>query len=242
MKIRTVIADDERLARQRLRRLLSHDAQLEIVAECGSGKAALEAVRRHRPDLLLLDVEMPEGDGFDIVAALPSNILPVTVFVTAYDRHAVRAFETCALDYLLKPTSAERVKAMLARVRNYLSAQSSRRTGRAATFTGQKHLTVRSGQSTKVITIDEIDWIEADGNYAILHVGRQNHLLRETMATLEKNLPRQFARVSRSAIVQLPRVSQFRSLKGRHSAVLRQGDEVPITRSIRDVEAQLRSL
>jgi two-component system, LytTR family, response regulator len=243
MKIRTIIADDERLARQRLRRLLSQDAQLEIVAECGSGRAALEAVRRHKPDLLLLDVEMPDGDGFDIIAALPSNDRPVTVFVTAYDRHAVRAFETCALDYLLKPTSAERVKAMLARVRNNLLAQPARKTtGRAATFIGQRHFTVRSGQRTKVITIEEIDWIEADGNYAILHVGRVNHLLRETMAALEKNLPRQFARVSRSAIVQLSRVSQFRSLKGRHSALLRQGDEVPITRSIREVEAQLRSL
>jgi two-component system LytT family response regulator len=238
--IRAIIVDDERLARQRLRRFLSRDAQLEIVAECTDGMAALEAVRQHKPDLLLLDVEMPHGDGFEVVAALSSEPLPVIVFVTAYDRHAVRAFEACALDYLLKPTSAERVGTMLARVRVYL--QNTKTSAVVEKTAGPKHFTVRSGQRTSVIGLNEIDWIEADGNYAILHVGGQNHLLRETMATLEKKLPRQFARVSRSAIVQLTRVKQFRSVKGRHSAVLRQGCEVPITRSIREVESQLRSL
>jgi two-component system LytT family response regulator len=196
MKLRVVIADDERLARQRLRRFLNHDGQLEIVAECDGGTPALEAVRKHKPDLLLLDVEIPE-----------------------------------------------RVRSMLMRVRNHLSKQRAQRLVTAPkTSAAPSHFTIRSGQSIRVIPLHEIDWIEADGNYAVLYVGSQNHLMRETMAALEKRLPRQFARVSRSAIVQLTRVNQFRSWKGRHVALLRQGDEIPITRSIREVEAQLRSL
>jgi two-component system, LytTR family, response regulator len=245
MKIRTLIVDDERIARQRLRRLLAKEDDVEIVAECADGAATVEAVREHKPDLLLLDIQMPDMDGFDVLDAFDPSNQPVIVFVTAFDQHAVHAFETCALDYLLKPVSPIRLMKALERVRYYLdnSKEYLDRVSQESALPHPRRFSVRSGQRTSFIAPEEIDWIEADGNYAILHVGAQNHLLRETMSALETQLPDQdFVRVGRSAILHLNRVREVQSAAGgRHFAILNDGQRVPLTRSVREISKRLRS-
>jgi two-component system, LytTR family, response regulator len=239
VKLRTIIVDDERIARQRLRGLLAKENGLEIVAECADGVATVQAVREHLPDLVFLDIKMPGMDGFDVVEALDDVDQPAIVFVTAFDKHAVHAFETCALDYLLKPVSAARLAKTLARVRDHLERSGGRSAAARPKIPSDqfRRFSVRSGQRTSFIAPEEIDWIEADGNYAILHVGTQNHLLRETMATLETRLPaREFVRVSRSAILHLNRVKEIQThINGHHSAFLSNGQRVVITRGAREI-------
>ena len=185
MKLRTVIVDDEHIARQRLRRLLAREAEIEIIAECGNAAEALAAVEEDSPDLLLLDIQMPGANGFDVVKALDTPPLPAVVFVTAFDQHAVRAFETCALDYLLKPVAPARLAKTLARVRASLPQTKMRIAAlREADRPEERRFFVRSGARTAFIGPNEIDWIEACGNYAILHVGLRNHFLRETMSAI----------------------------------------------------------
>lgn len=245
MKLHTLLVDDERLARQRLRRLLAHDPEVEIVGECVNGEDAVAAVRELTPDLLLLDIQMPGMDGFDVIQALGISHASAVVFVTAFDQHAVRAFEACTLDYLLKPTSPARLARSLARVREHLTLTRSpadpNSTVAPPADSNVRRFLVRSGQRTTFVSVDEIDWIEADGNYAVLHVGSQNHLLRETMGSLESQLPPQrFLRVSRSAILRLDRVKELHTASdGHHSALLLDGARVPITRSLREVEERL---
>lgn len=246
MKLRALIVDDERIARTRLRRLLEKEGDLEIVAECANGAAAVAAVREHAPDLLLLDVQMPGMDGFGVLDALGAERAPAVVFVTAYDEHAIRAFEEHALDYLLKPVSPTRFAKMLDRVRERLAgargAPPSLVELLAARQTAAPRLLVRSGASTIFVSPDEIDWIEAAGNYAVLHLGNQTHILRETMAALEAQLgPSHFLRVSRSAILNLRRVKELQSISaGEHVAILTNAQRVTITRSLREVEERLR--
>jgi two-component system LytT family response regulator len=241
MKLRVIIADDERIARQRLRRLLEKDPKIEIVGECPNGNSTITAVRQQNPDLLLLDIKMPAGGGFDVVDALGFENRTAIVFVTAFDKHAVHAFETCALDYLLKPVAAERLAKTLARVRSHLQLEET-----GALPVRSEKLTqafaVRSGQTTSIIPPADIDWIEADGNYAILHVGNRNHLLRKTMSELESELPlSRFARVSRSAILHLDRVKEIRTgPRSQHVAVLNNGQQIPITRSVRTISSRFR--
>ena len=248
MKLRTVIVDDERLARTRLRRLLEKDPEVEIAAECADGLAAVNAVRTEAPDLLLLDIRMPGMDGFGVIEALGPERMPEVVFVTAYDEHAIRAFEEHALDYLMKPVSPERFAKMLARVRER-RAQAQR--GQESLFellAQQKaeargtRLVVRSGERTTFISPEEIDWVEAAGNYAILHLGKRSHILRETMSALEAQLPGEtFCRVSRSAILNLRRVKELQLLSpGEHVAILTEGQRIGISRSLREVEQRLK--
>jgi two-component system, LytTR family, response regulator len=251
MKLRTIIVDDERMARTRLRRMLEKDPDVEIAAECEDGQAAVNAVREEAPDLMLLDIQMPGMDGFGVLEALGPERTPEVVFVTAYDEHAIRAFEEHALDYLMKPVSPERFAKMLARVRE-------RRAHAAHTQRGQENLlgllaqrkaeargtrlVVRSGERTTFIAPEEIDWIEAAGNYAILHLGKRTHILRETMNALESQLPGEvFCRVSRSAILNLKRVKELQSLSpGDHVAILADEQRVAISRSLREVEERLK--
>ncbi len=236
--IRALLADDERPARARLRRLLKPDADVEIVAESHDGPSTVAAVREHAPDLLFLDINMPGLDGFGVLDALGADAHPpAVVFVTAYDQHAIRAFEACALDYLLKPTSTERLQQSLARARQILA--SPPRPNAAAS--GPNQFVVRSGNRVRFVSPVEIDWVEAAGNYAILHAGQHNHMIRETMAALEARLaPVGFARVSRSAIVNLHRVRDLNT-SGRTARLL-DGQEIGVTRSTRELASLIAAL
>jgi len=253
-RIRILLVDDETIGRSRLRRMLERDPELEVVAECADGAAAIEAVREHRPDLCFLDINMPGMDGFDVLDNLSSADQPAVIFVTAYDEHAVRAFEAAALDYLLKPVAAERLKKTLDRARARLavgtspasdpSAAGAPANGSGETPAAMARFVVRSGGRVSFVSVEEIDWIEAAGNYAIFHVGNKNHMVRETMSGLETRLPAdRFMRVSRSTIVNLRRVKELCSLPvGNHAAVLLDAQRVPITRSLREVADRLSAL
>jgi two-component system LytT family response regulator len=239
--LRVLIVDDERIARQRLRRLLEKEEHIEVAGECSDGRSVVNAVREHHPDLVLLDIKMQDMNGFDVIRALDPCEHPAVVFVTAFDNHAVHAFETCALDYLLKPVAAARLARTLIRVRQHL--HSIRGASSPPVALGiDRRFSVRCGYRTTFVGPEQIDWIEASGNYAILHVDAQSHLLRETMAHLESVLPPAgFMRVSRSAIIHLSRVKEIQSTStGHHFAVLRSGMRVCVTKSIREVAARLR--
>jgi two-component system LytT family response regulator len=239
--LRVLIVDDERIARQRLRWLLEKDKNVEVAGECRDGGSVASSVKEHRPDLVLLDIKMPDMNGFDVIQALEACDRPAIVFVTAFDKHAVHAFETCALDYLLKPVAAARLAKTLMRVRHHLrSARST--SSPPLVVSANLRFSVRCGYRTTFIAPEQIDWIEASGNYAILHVNAQNHLLRETMVHLESVLPPAgFMRVSRSAIVRLSRVKEIQTTpRGYHFAVLHSGMRVCVTKSIREVAARLR--
>ncbi|MHA3770824.1 LytR/AlgR family response regulator transcription factor [Verrucomicrobiota bacterium sgz303538] len=254
MNLRVVLVDDEPLARERLIRLLGNEEGVEIVAECGDGASAVDAVSQHKPNLLLLDIQMPGMDGFDVVHALDPKALPSIVFVTAYDQHAVRAFEARALDYLLKPVSRARLRETLVRARERLQTATPSQSQslpqalldflaeRESTAGRVRRLLVRNGERISFVRAEDVDWIEAAGNYALLHTGRESHIIRETMSALEAQLPVDtFLRVSRSAILNLRRVRELQSLApGEHIAILADGQRVPITRSLREVEDRLR--
>jgi two-component system LytT family response regulator len=247
MKLRVITVDDERMARTRLRRMLDKDPEVEIVAECENGPEAIQAVRTHSPDLMLLDIHMPEMDGFEVLDALGPERTPDVVFVTAYDEYAIRAFEEHALDYLMKPVSPERFAKMLARVRERLSRSQRGQDSLFELLAQRKaephtRLMVRSGERTTFVSPEEIDWVEAAGNYAILHIGKRTHILRETMNALESQLPGDiFCRVSRSAILNLRRVGELQLVApGEHVAILNDGQRVGISRSLREVEERLR--
>ncbi len=244
MTIRTLIVDDERLARQRLRRLLGQHAEVEIVGECADGAAAVAAARESTPDLILLDIQMPGMDGFGVVEELGAASRPIIVFVTAFDQHALRAFEACALDYLLKPVSPERLARVIARVLAHLreEAPAIREIAVPPSAAGARRLQVRSGQRTTFVLPEDIEWIEADGNYAVLHVVERNHFLRATMAALEAELPGTFARTSRSSIVNLRRVRELQSAGSHHFAIMQSGARVPLTCSMRELQQRLRVL
>ena len=201
-KIRTILVDDEPLARASVSILLRNDPQIEIIAECSSGAQALTAIRSLKPDLLFLDVEMPELDGFDVLEMLGTHLPPAIIFVTAYDKYALRAFETGALDYLLKPFDNGRFHRALDRAKQ----RADRPTDRAA----PPYLTVKSAGQIHFLKLSEIDWIEAADYYSCLHIGPKTHLLRRSMAELEAELdPNLFCRIHRSAIVQIDRVKSL---------------------------------
>lgn len=244
IELRTLIVDDEPLALKRLRRMLGQHSDIEIVGECADGTTALRAVQQHKPDLLLLDIQMPGINGFGVVEGLVPGPLPIVVFVTAFDEHAIHAFEACALDYLLKPVSPARLAKTIARVRKHLTVVRTDLSAQAPVAATPSHpkFLVRSGQRTSLISPDEIDWIEADGNYAILHVGGRNHLLRATMSQLESSLPATFLRVSRFSILNLRCVKELQSVGGNHFAIMNDDTKAPLTRSIREVQERLRSL
>jgi two-component system LytT family response regulator len=255
-RIRTLLVDDEPLARAGLRALLGGDPNVEVVGECGDGPEAVEAIEALRPDLLFLDVQMPEMDGFDVLRSVRTATPPVTVFVTAYDRHALRAFEAQAWDYVLKPVdedrfarTLERAKAQVRRVhaedlRLRLAAllSSPAPPAEPAPEPPYRHrLVVKSAGRATPIHAEDVDWIEGADYYVRLHVSGRAHLLRESMATLERELdPRRFCRVHRSAIVNMDRVREIRS-GAPTEVVLLDGTAIPLSRARREhLEAQLR--
>ncbi len=240
-RLRVMIVDDEPLARQAIRLLLEGDPEVEVVGEC-SGVDGAAVVERTRPDLMFLDVQMPEVDGFDLLEELGIDRAPVVIFVTAYSEHALRAFEVHAVDYVLKPIADERFARALARGKELvrlrrggepadpnlaaLLREHSRRTRR---------ILVRERDRTRVIDVDTIDWIEAADYYAVIHVGGESHLLRETMNELEQRLdPVQFFRVHRSTIIRLDRVREIHPLfRGDRELVLADGSRVRLSRTRR---------
>ena len=228
-RIRALVVDDEPLARTNLAVLLRRDSDIELVAECGSGAEALVEIRRQKPDLLFLDVQMPECDGFDVVEMLGGDVPPALVFVTAYDQYALRAFEAGALDYLLKPFDNARFERALRRGKDRL------RYAREARAKMQR-LTVKSAGQVAFINVADIDWIEAADYYACLHVGARTHLLRRSMSELEEDLdPALFCRIHRSAIVNLNRVRALNlNEDGEHEVLLDAGVRLRLSRSYRN--------
>jgi two-component system LytT family response regulator len=246
-KIRVLVADDEPLARRGVRQLLAPHADMTVAGESRNGPETLRALDVLAPDLLFLDVQMPEMDGFEVLRAHGAERIPAVVFVTAHDEFAVRAFEAHALDYLVKPLKAERFEAALHCVRERLQMMEA--VDRAARLTallaadraqreksGVERLMVSTAASELVIPVADIDWISADDYYACLHVGARDHLLRESLSSLEARLDRRrFARIHRSAIVQLDRVRELRNTLQGDEVLLRNGSRVPVSRRKRSV-------
>lgn len=261
-KIRAIIVDDEALSRRGIELRLADAPDFEIVAECANGREALEAIREHHPDLVFLDIQMPGLSGFDVVAQLPGDSAPLVVFVTAFDQHAIRAFEARALDYLLKPVDESRFAAALDHVREHLqqrqaASQRDRLVGLIAEMSGSAQLAVeellergrdalerkypeilpiRQGREILRVPAAGIDWVDAAGDYMCLHARGQTHILRCTMKELEQLLdPRLFQRVHRSTIVNLRKVKSLRAhMNGEYFLALEGGHELKLSRTHRD--------
>lgn len=227
--IGTIVVDDEPLARASLLNLLRTDSEIAIVGECSSGIEAVELVRERKPSLLFLDVQMPGCDGFGVLEALGAEVPPAVVFVTAYDQYALKAFEAEALDYLLKPFANERFFRVLARAKASLAHRplENRRCER---------IMIRSAGRISFLPAEEIDWIEAADYYSCLHVGARTHLLRRSMAELERDLePSYFCRIHRSRIVNLSRVRDLRlDAGGEYEVVLRDDTRLKVSRGYRE--------
>ena len=243
MKARVVIADDEPLARERLRDLLRREPDVEVVAEAGDGRAALEAITQHNPDLVFLDVQMPEMTGFEVVEQLET--LPAVVFVTAYDQFAVKAFEVHAVDYVLKPVDAERLKTALRRaLERVRGGQTADLNSKMQSLLSEirpeprqlDRIAVKTGNRVLLLKADDIDWVEAADNYVVLHVGNENHMQRSTIAAMEEKLPQdKFVRISRSAIVNVDRIKELQPLfHGEYVVILRNGARLTLSRTHRD--------
>jgi two-component system, LytTR family, response regulator len=250
MSIRALIVDDEALARERIRKLLAGSTDVEIVGEASNGPEAITAIGQQRPDLVFLDVQMPEVSGFDVLRALPPDTWPAVVFVTAHDQHAIAAFEVHALDYLLKPFTQARLLAAVQRAREHLQTRDRARLNEhlaewlKSTAPKPAHLSriaVRSGHQTLFIKVEDIDYIESAANYAVVQSRGENHVLRETLTHLEAELPpRMFLRISRSIIVNLERVKGVQTSAGGESViVLQDGRQLLMTRGLREVQEKL---
>ena len=227
-KIRTLIVDDEPLARSNLAVLLRLDPEIEIVSECGSGVEALAEIRSAKPDLVFLDVQMPECDGFDVLELLGKDLPPAIVFVTAYDQYAVRAFEAGALDYLLKPFDNARFDRALGRAKQRMTR------GRDLPRKLES-LAIKSAGQVSFVKIAEIDWIEAADYYSCLHVGARTHLLRRSMSELDQELDSGvFCRIHRSTIVKLDRVRGLELTEnGEYEVLLQNGVRLRLSRRYR---------
>jgi two-component system LytT family response regulator len=242
--IRALIVDDERLARQRLRRLISKEPDVVVAGECANAHEAIDMIRDRPPDLMFLDVQMPGSNGFDLIKDIGVDTIQVIVFVTAYDQYAIRAFEVHAQDYLLKPFEEARFRQSVQRARDVLSQprvslRDPRRHQLLEEIGGRQSqsnsLMIPVGEKILLLKMNDVDFIEAEDNYVRVHAGRQSYLLRETMAALESKLdPGHFARIHRSTIVNLDRVTEFHQLiNGEYSVVLHNGKQLRLGRSYR---------
>jgi len=256
--MRVMIVDDEQIARDRLRRLLGLEKGVQIVAECGTGAEAIAVATAQSPDLLFLDVRMPEVDGFAVVDALPADCTPLVVFVTAFDEHATRAFDVEAVDYVLKPIDPERLHAAVERARTHLSrAAMAERHERLrqlfvdteSSFPAKDHsasarpseptlerILIKDGGRMFFVNVSDVDWFEAYGNYVRVHVGAETHIIRDAIGAVERSLPaNRFARIHRSAIVNLDRIKEMQQWSsGDYIVVLTTGTRLRLSRSYRD--------
>ena len=244
-RTRVLIADDEPLARERLRTLLGAEDWVDVVAECQNGTEAVESITRLQPDLVFLDVQMPGATGFQVIDSVGPERMPLVVFVTAFDTYALRAFDVHALDYLLKPFDRERFGQALARARQQLERRTNGDLERRLLelmqdLKGSSHrlerFVVKAGGRVFFVRADEIDWIEAAGNYVKLHVGSDAHLFRETMNTLEAQLdPEVFFRIHRSHIVNIERVKEMQPwFNGEYVVFLKNGTRLTLSRGYRE--------
>ncbi|MGN6183099.1 MAG: LytR/AlgR family response regulator transcription factor [Thermoanaerobaculia bacterium] len=242
--IRVLIVDDEPIARRGIRQRLRGEADLEVIGECGDGAAAIDAITELAPDLVFLDIQMPEVGGFDVVEAIGVARMPAVIFVTAYDEHALRAFDVHAVDYVLTPIDRHRFRTAVERARGRLAHAPAQFDRRIAVVLGElgrpaqdyaKRLAIKGDGRVILIDVIEVDRLEAAGNYVEVHSGVRRHLVRETMASLEARLdPARFVRVSRSSIVNAERVSELQPMfNGDYVVVLRDGTTVPGSRRYR---------
>jgi two-component system LytT family response regulator len=240
-----VIADDEPLGRERISTLLRDHPEVEIVGEVADGREAVAAVERLRPDLLFLDVQMPEMDGFAVLGAIAEKHLPAVIFVTAYDCYAVQAFQVHALDYLLKSYDRDRFENAVERAKNEIrrsrdGAFNERVAGLLEDLESRKQravrLVIKSAGRIFFLRVEEIDWVEAADNYVRIHVGRDAHLVRETLQSLECRLdPKRFLRIHRSTIVNIDRIQELKpSFHGDYAVFLRDGTELTLSRNYRE--------
>ena len=245
MKLRALIVDDEMVARRRIRRLLTAEPDIVVADECADGVSAVSTIERERPDLVFLDIQMPELDGFGVLQRIDLGDLPSIVFVTAYDRYALRAFDVHAIDYLLKPFTGERFRRALGRARQQIGRREV--PGLAALAEALRNpprylnrVAVRTSSRIVLVDLTDVDWIEAADNYVRLHSRRREYLLRETLASLEQQLdPQRFARIHRSAIVQVDRIAELHPAKhGDMDVVLKTGEILTLSRTWRDAVAK----
>jgi two-component system, LytTR family, response regulator len=243
--IRAVIADDEALARKFIRRMLKDDPDVEIAGECGNGKEAVTMIRKQNPDLVFLDVQMPEMDGFAVLESIGVERLPEIIFATAYEQYAIRAFELHALDYLLKPFDQARFKDAIrhAKERFRSERQNEGRTQISALLESIKNksqyldrLMIKASGRITFLSTDEINWIEADDKYVHLHTGKISPMVRQTLSAMETQLdPRKFRRVHRSAIVNVGQIKELQPLfSGEHSILLQDGTKLTLSRNYKD--------
>ena len=250
MKVRTLIVDDEPLARGRLHQLLADQPEIELVGQCADGRQAVQTIQQQSPDLIFLDIQMPELDGFGVLEALSAEPMPVIVFVTAHDKFALRAFEVHAVDYLLKPFDRERFQAALehALERVRLREDPARSAGQSAVLSQvqaqgkpAERLAVKSGGRFILLKVADINYVEAAHNYVELHQDKQSHLLRETISALERRLPpEKFVRISRSVIVNIDRITVLEPLfHGEYVVTLHNGTRLTLSRRYRGKLPQL---
>jgi two-component system, LytTR family, response regulator len=244
-KLRVLIVDDEPLVRKKIRGVLRLDPEVEISGECGNGSEALAAIAAQTPDLIFLDVQMPQLDGLAVSRLLKGVRAPLIIFVTAYDQYAVQAFQVRALDYLLKPFDQERLQEALQRAKEQWRTRQQSEIGQQvqallaelkAKPKYLERLVVRTSGRILHLKTKDVDWIEAEGNYARLHIGKESHLLREAISNLEPQLdPAQFRRIHRSTIVRLDRIRELRPcFHGEYQVILHDGTEVIMSRNYRE--------
>jgi two-component system LytT family response regulator len=259
-KIRTLVVDDEEMARERVLSFLRDEPDVEVVGQCSEGAEAIRAIQQHGPDLVFLDVQMPGVDGFGVIEAIGADRMPNVVFVTAYDEYALRAFEVHALDYLLKPFGRDRFRETLRHARTAIDHRRASDLGRRLlALVGERdpatplssglppasagtrsanldRLVVKSGGRVFFLRTEDIDWIEAAGNYVRLHMGSESHLFRETMNNIETRLDSaRFVRVHRSRIVNTDRIKELQpGVSGEYVVLLHNGTRLPLSRGFRD--------
>lgn len=243
-KTKVIVVDDEPLARERIAQLLSKEANLEIVAECGDGLAAISAINELQPDLMFLDVQMPELSGFDVLREIDAEIMPAIIFVTAFDQYTVQAFDFSAADYLLKPFSEKRFRQAVSRARQHLELKSENNNGQRVShlldhFNSSKGFLERLIVSHKnrliLLPVNDVDWIESYGNYLKIHAGGKTYLLRKTMNDLAARMdPEKFIRIHRATLVNIERIKEFQPMfGGQYAVVLRDGTELTLSRNYR---------
>jgi two-component system LytT family response regulator len=244
-RIRVLIVDDEPLARERIREILEQHPEIEVVGECINGREAIEAVNENPPDLIFLDIQMPETDGFAVLEAIPPDRMPCVIFVTAYDQYAVRAFDVLALDYLLKPFDRERFEKALNRAKKQILSQQGGNFGERILRALEEiktrpvyleRLVIKTSGHIFFLKTEEVDYFEAEGNYVRLHSGKESYLLRDTISAIESQIdPKKFLRIHRSTIVNIDRIQELQPwFHGEYRVILNSGAELTLSRTYRE--------